>query len=297
MLDDWNGLVEYTWDFGDASPLNHEASPWHSYSVPGAYTVTLTVRDAFGTGDVSRESFIIIVDNPPVIVDISIPDEIFVEEAVYVAANITDMESEQGKSIYRDLNVDDGSLFDKDENVESVLDVKWDVDLEFDADGNGDPTDDYIIPESASIYRISPTWNETGKYTIGLQACDGLGMCAYMTEEINVVPKPDAAPSLSDFEFEDWMSWIKEAGSDLATFMALIAVALILGWLVMRDSSDIEDEAKQAAETYTDVEHVEVQGGLLGMDQHTPPPAPSILSKDERRNDDSGYIRPLRRRI
>jgi hypothetical protein len=122
-------------------------------------------------------------------------------------------------------------------------------------------------------------------------------MCVYMTEEINVVPKPDAAPSLSDFEFEDWMSWIKEAGSDLATFMALIAVALILGWLVMRDSSDIEDEAKQAAETYTDVEHVEVQGGLLGMDQHTPPPAPSILSKDERRNDDSGYIRPLRRRI
>ena len=297
MLDDWNGLVEYTWDFGDASPLNHEASPWHSYSVPGAYTVTLTVRDAFGTGDVSRESFIIIVDNPPVIVDISIPDEIFVEEAVYVAANITDIESEQGKSIYRDLNIDDGSLFDKDENVESVLDVKWDVDLEFDADGNGDPTDDYIIPESSSIYRISPTWNETGKYIIGLQACDGLGMCVYMTEEINVVPKPDAAPSLSDFEFEDWMSWIKEAGSDLATFMALIAVALILGWLVMRDSSDIEDEAKQAAETYTDVEHVEVQGGLLGMDQHTPPPAPSILSKDERRNDDSGYIRPLRRRI
>ena len=93
------------------------------------------------------------------------------------------------------------------------------------------------------------------------------------------------------------MNWIKEAGSDLATFIALIAVALILGWLVMRESSDVEDEAKQAAETYTDVEHVQVQGGLLGMDQHTPPPAPAILSKDERRNEESGYIRPLRRRI
>ena len=59
---------------------------------------------------------------------------------------------------------------------------------------------------------------------------------------------------------------------------ALIAVALILGWLVLRESSEVEDEAKQAAESYTDVEHVEVQGGLLGMDQHTPPPAPAILS-------------------
>ena len=60
---------------------------------------------------------------------------------------------------------------------------------------------------------------------------------------------------------------------------------------------EVEDEAKQAAESYTDVEHVEVQGGLLGMDQHTPPPAPAILSKEERRSEDSGYIRPLRRRI
>jgi hypothetical protein len=33
------------------------------------------------------------------------------------------------------------------------------------------------------------------------------------------------------------------------------------------------------------------------MDQHTPPPAPGILSKEERRNADSGYVRPLRRRI
>ena len=67
--------------------------------------------------------------------------------------------------------------------------------------------------------------------------------------------------------------------------------------MVLRESSEIEDEAKQAAENYTDVEHVEVQGGLLGMDQHTPPPAPAILSKEERRSDKSGYVRPLRRRV
>tara|TARA_B000000609_G_scaffold153120_1_gene141301 strand:- start:1018 stop:2691 length:1674 start_codon:yes stop_codon:yes gene_type:complete len=296
-LENWNGIVEYTWDFGDASPLNHEPSPWHSYSNPGEYTVTLTVRDAFGTGDVSRQSFTIMVDNPPGIIDISIPEEIVIEESVYLSANITDLELEKQVLIFRDLNIDDGSLFDKDEFIDPSLIVKWDINLQFDEDGNGDPTDDYIIPASDVIYRIETTWNNSGKYQIGLLACDGLGMCDYLTEEVNVAPKPDAPPSLSDFEVEDWMNWIKEAGSDLATFIALIAVALILGWLVMRESSEVEDEAKQAAETYTDVEHVEVQGGLLGMDQHTPPPAPAILSKEERRNEESGYIRPLRRRI
>tara|TARA_B100000459_G_scaffold126845_1_gene79873 strand:+ start:26 stop:742 length:717 start_codon:yes stop_codon:yes gene_type:complete len=237
------------------------------------------------------------VDNPPKIIDISLPDEIIIEESTYLSANITDLELENQILIYRDLNIDDGSLYDKDEFIDPGLIVKWDIDLEFDEDGNGDPKDDYIIPSSDVIYRISPVWNNSGKYQIGLLACDGLGMCDYITEEVDVAPKPDEPPSLSDFEVEDWMNWIKEAGSDLATFIALIAVALILGWLVMRESSDVEDEAKQAAETYTDVEHVEVQGGLLGMDQHTPPPAPAILSKEERRSEESGYIRPLRRRI
>ena len=130
-----------------------------------------------------------------------------------------------------------------------------------------------------------------------IEACDGIGVCVEFTDSVEVTPKPDPQPSLSDFELEDWSSWVKDAGSDLATYFALIAVALILGWLVLRESSEVEDEAKQAAESYTDVEHVEVQGGLLGMDQHTPPPAPAILSKEERRSEDSGYIRPLKRRI
>ena len=42
---DWNGLVQYIWDFGDGSPLNSEPNPWHSYSLPGDYTVSLTVRE------------------------------------------------------------------------------------------------------------------------------------------------------------------------------------------------------------------------------------------------------------
>jgi len=297
MLDNWNGLIEYTWDFGDASPLVHEPSPWHSYSNSGTYTVTLTVRDAFGTGDVSRSTFTVIVDKSPEIKEISIPEDITVEESIYLSANISDFELQQNKLVYRDLNIDDGSLLDKDEFIDPSLIVKWDINLEFDDDKNANPADDYLLPSNEENYRVSTSWDVPGTYQIGLQACDSLGMCDYSIQEVNVVAKPDDAPSLSDFEFEDWKSWTKEAGSDLATFVSLITVALILGWLVMRESSEVEDEAKQAAESYSDVEHVEVQGGLLGMDQHNPPPAPGILSKEERRSDDSGYIRPLKRRL
>ena len=57
-------------DFGDGSPLNSQPNPWHSYSLPGDYTVSLTVRDAYGTGDVSRAYFDVKIDNPPVINEI-----------------------------------------------------------------------------------------------------------------------------------------------------------------------------------------------------------------------------------
>ena len=56
-----------------------------------------------------------------------------------------------------------------------------------------------------------------------------------------------------------------------------------------------EEEAAEAAQAY-DVQNVEAEGGVLGMDHHEPPPKPKILSKEDRRNSDSGYIRPVRGR-
>ena len=293
---EWNGLVQYSWDFGDGSPLDHQASPWHSYSLPGEYTVSLTVRDAFGTGDVSRAYFTVVVDHPPIIHNIFVPDEIIVSDSNSFVANFSDIESDLAIAIYRDTNINDGSISDRDVTLSPDLQIRWDLDIEVDADNNGDPADDWVEPLPGSVSRITGSWREVGTYTIRLEICDSVGICDSMDEEIDVNPEPSAPPSLSDFSVDDWKSWLADAGSDLATFVALIAVALILGWLVMREPSELEDEAKQAAETYTDVEHVEDQGGLLGMDHHAPPPAPGILSKDERRSDDSGYIRPLRRR-
>jgi hypothetical protein len=290
---EWNGLVQYTWDFGDGSPLEHEATPWHSYSLPGEYTVSLTVRDAFGTGDVSRAYFTVVIDHPPIIHNIFVPEEIIVSDSNSFVANFSDIEADLAIAIYRDTNINDGSISDRDVTLSPDLQIRWDLDIEVDADNNGDPADDWVEPLPGSVSRITGTWDEVGTYTIRLEICDSVGICDSMDEEIDVNPEPSAPPSLSDFSVDDWKSWLADAGSDLATFVALIAVALILGWLVMREPSELEDEAKQAAETYTDVEHVEDQGGLLGMDHHAPPPAPGILSKDERRSDDSGYIRPL----
>ena len=210
--DQWNGIVEYTWDFGDATPLSKEASPWHHYETPGTYTVTLTVRDSYGTGDVSKQTFTIVVDEPPEIKNIEIPDDIIVEESAYLSANITDFENINNIQLYRDLNIEDGSLFDRDESLNPDIVVRWDIDIYKDSNKNGVLDDDYIIPQPNAVnYRIPGLWNESRSYTIIVLACDGLGVCTSMEETLQVSPKPDPEPSLSDFELEDWTSWVKDA--------------------------------------------------------------------------------------
>ena len=56
-----------------------------------------------------------------------------------------------------------------------------------------------------------------------------------------------------------------------------------------------EKDAEEMLETY-EVDEVESDGGLPGMDQHKPPPQPKYLTVDERRDRESGYVRPIRTR-
>jgi PKD repeat protein len=44
-----SGAVTYSWNFGDASPVNNTATPAHTYMANGTYTVTLTVSGVCGT--------------------------------------------------------------------------------------------------------------------------------------------------------------------------------------------------------------------------------------------------------
>jgi len=43
------GAASYSWNFGDASPVNNSASPSHTYTTNGTYTITLTVIGVCGT--------------------------------------------------------------------------------------------------------------------------------------------------------------------------------------------------------------------------------------------------------
>ena len=292
---EWNGIVEYSWDFGDATPISHEPMPWHSYERSGIYKVSLTVRDSYLTGDVTRASYTVVVNAPPVIGEFNIVETIYAGESIVLDANITDDESIAGYVVWRDLDVNDGYHADRDEKISSSIVVLWESDIDFDSDGNGDTADDWVTPSGADGIRVATSWDEAGLSTVRVSVCDGMGVCVQKDLEVTILNEKSAEPSLSDFSMQDWQDWLVDASGESMVVLGLIIAVLILGWAVMRSPTELEEEAEQAAAAY-EVEEVQSYGGVLGMDQHTPPPAPGILSKDERRSDSSGYIRPLRRR-
>jgi hypothetical protein len=291
----WNGIVEYSWDFGDATPISHESSPWHSFERPGTYIVTLTVRDAYLTGDVTRETFTVVVNQLPEIGEFDIPDTIYIGESIILDANISDYEDGIEYVVWRDLNVGEMATTDRDERILSNIIVRWEYDIDFDEDDNGNPADDWVTPSGADGIRVSASWDEVGISTVRVSVCDGMGVCVEKDTEVTILAEEEEEQSLSDFSVQEWQDWLVDASGESMVILALIVAVLILGWAVMRSPTEIEEEAEQAAAAY-DVEEVQSYGGVLGMDQHTPPPAPGILSKDERRSDSSGYIKPLRRR-
>ena len=73
-------------------------------------------------------------------------DELTAGESSYIAANVSDYEVDNLILIHRDLNVEDGSLFDEDESLNAELVIRWDIDTEKDTNKNGILDDDYILP-------------------------------------------------------------------------------------------------------------------------------------------------------
>jgi PKD repeat protein len=292
---DWNGLIEYTWDFGDGTPPSKESHPWHSYSIPGTYVVTLTVRDAFETGDTTSASFTIIVDAPPSTDGIYAASELIIDELSIFHVNASDTEQNRNYDIYRDLNLDDGSVYDHDLIIPRDISILWDMDNQVDVDGDGNPENDWKSGDvEESNWKSKFIYEELGVVMITVKVCDGMGVCVKETLTVEINESPDKTPTLSDFKWADTKAWLSDAGGESATVLGLIIAVLIMGWMVMRTPADYdEEEAAEAANTYN-VQNVESEGGVLGMDQHEPPPKPGILSKDERRSSNSGYVRPVR---
>ena len=125
-----------------------------------------------------------------------------------------------------------------------------------------------------------------------MRVCDGLGVCESKDLVITVLSIQDTAPpkTLSDLTAEDLVPSRESAG-----LLSLVALVAVLGWMVLRERDDDEMDALENVKKY-DVDEVEAEGGLPGMDQHSPPPQPKYLTADERTNRESGYVRPIRTR-
>ena len=295
---DWNGIVDTIWNWGDASPPSHEADAWHIFEQAGQYTVTHILRDGYVTGYSNSTTIRIWVSSAPVILSDSIIDADFVitEQVNIFEGSAEDSDLVAGITAWRDndlsVDSDDDGITDNDRDVElnAGLTYWWDLDDSVDADGNGNLHDDWITNLEVRDGRgIDSFWNSSGEVTILLKVCDDTGVCTMQAYEISVRPPDAEGDGIGDFSISDLLP---STDSGSLYILILIVLVLTLGWLVMRQPEEIEIEADDSASNY-DVAEVHTEGGILGMDQHAPPPKPTHLTKDDRRSKESGYVRPV----
>ncbi|MDG1536894.1 MAG: PKD domain-containing protein [Candidatus Thalassarchaeaceae archaeon] len=289
---EWNGITRWIWDFGDATPQVEGPMVWHSWERPGTYVVTLTVVDGFEGGDTNTTSITVHISRAPEIEPIDPIDSDYVTQGDLVLLNHSayDIDLIEGLEAWRDSDASEDSdgdgitTNDRDISLTSDLTVSWDLNAMVDSDQDGDPRNDFLWGNM--------TWYQTGEIRIVLQVCDGVGVC---TSEDYIVTVLSAEEDNRQKSWDEltWKDFIPNKES--AGLLALVALVLVLGWLVMRQKDEDEIDAEEMLETY-DVQEVEAEGGLPGMDQHTPPPQPKYLTVDERRNKESGYVRPIRTR-
>ena len=292
---EWNGITRWIWDFGDSSPVKEGFEVWHHYQIPGTYVVKLTVVDGFEAGETNTTSMMIYVSRTPEIVtnDPTGLEYVIVGEIVDLNAEVIDRDVVDGIEAWLDIDINEDSdgdgdfENDKDRYLSSEPEIKWDLNIAIDGiDNDGDTRNDFVWGEQVW------TLPEYQPLVILLETCDGVNVCSSKQFEITVlsIEDDDGPLSISDLT---WKDFVPDAGS--AGLLALVATVLLLGWLIMRQKDEEELDAKNSTETY-DVQEVEAEGGLPGMDQHNPPPQPKYLTVEERRNKESGYIRPIRTR-
>ncbi|DAC49337.1 MAG TPA: hypothetical protein HA340_05425, partial [Candidatus Thalassarchaeaceae archaeon] len=188
---------------------------------------------------------------------------------------------------------DGNGIKDDDHDVvESVvgqlaLTYSWDLDDRLDADDDGDNTNDWV-GEGDNRY-VMANWSEPGELFVALKVCNGVGVCTEKGYPIRVRDPSEQDDTLADFSLDSLLPKAESSGMLLG---ALLVILLILGWLVMRQPTEIEAEAGSEADNY-DVSSVVTEGGVLGMDHHAPPPKPKHLTTSDRRSGESGYVRPV----
>jgi len=155
--DDTDGtIVETSWDFGDGSPLDTSASPFHTYTAPGSYTATLTVTDDSGDTDTATVAITVNANQAPTAVANATPDA--------------------GKAPL-------GVIFSSAGSVDtdgSIVAYEWDF-------GDGSPVSSAANP--------SHLYGAEGEYTATLTVTDDDGVSATASLLIDVGP-PNVTPTV-----------------------------------------------------------------------------------------------------
>lgn len=289
---DWSGITKWIWDFGDSSPEILGPMVWHSYELPGIYTIKFTVLDNFEGGESNSTYLTVHVSSSPDILTLNpIGNEyVTVGDVINLNVEVSDYDLSSGviawmdNDAYEDSDGDGNMTNDKDVDLTDQLKIKWDFNVFEDSNFDGNYRNDWINFENRN-------WDTPGDSRISVEVCDGVGVCSSKDFVITVLSttEDNSPKTLSDLTLDDFIPDKESFG-----ILSLVAIVLVLGWFVMRQKNEDEIDAIDMMETYG-VE-VKLEGGLPGMDQHNPPPQPKYLTLEERKNKESGYVRPIRTR-
>ena len=95
-----NGNLQYSWNFGDGSPVSTLSDPSHTYAMPGDYTVTLTTTSTDGMCE-SQDSQTVTVNANPV--------SSFTAPAVCLGTNASFTNNSTGSNLDFSWNFGDGN--------------------------------------------------------------------------------------------------------------------------------------------------------------------------------------------
>ena len=138
---------------------------------------------------------------------------------------------------------------------------------------------------------VSTVWATLGPHC--QSECAWMDLCITERLSIDVTERPVELPSISDFSPGNGPHGPFAPGvTPLWSSLSLPSS----GARLVPVRAPTEERRMQEPSADYDIEATPDYGGVKGMDHHVPPPAPKLVSKDERRSDDSGYVRPLRRR-
>ena len=252
----------------------------------------MTVIDGFEAGETNSTTMLVHVSHAPEIITTNPigADYVFVNDLVMLDSEAIDHDLENGILAWMDIDENDDSdgdgdpANDRDRFLSSNLTIQWDLNSLIDSNLDGDMRNDFIWGEQ--------TWTEPGEIRIIMEVCDGVGVCTSEDFVITIlgIQEENKKITLADLTWQDLVPNASSAG-----LLVLVATVLLLGWFIMKQKDEEELDAENMQETY-DVQEVVAEGNLPGMDQHLPPPQPKYLTVEERRDKESGYIRPIRTR-